>query len=116
MEMLKSYLLPQLAFMAPVALTYLVGIVLALVYLNRLGRPAWLALIGCVILLLVAVTAPFVNGYLMAALRSGAIELVAMTWRMSVFNIIRMLLDIVGFALVLAAVFTRRAPPAGVQQ
>ena len=116
MEMFKSYLLPQLVFIAPLAFMYLVGVILALIYLDRIGRPALFALTGCAILLLVTVAAPFVNGYLMAVLRSGAIEKMAGFWWMSASSILRTLLDIAGFALVLAAVFMRRAPPAEVRE
>jgi len=103
MEMLMvRYWLP----VALLSLMYLAGIILALIYLKRFGRPALFALVGCVILLLLTIVAPIVNGQLFAISQSDGTMNFPL-W-MSVVGIARTLLDIVGFSLVLAAVFMRR--------
>jgi len=99
----------RVGYWLPVALLslmYLAGIILALIYLKRFGRPALFALVGCVILLLLTITAPIVTGQLMAMSHSdGTMDF---PLRMGVVGIARTLFNIVGFSLVLAAVFMRR--------
>lgn len=108
--MFRTYLLQQLPIMLPLALMYLVGIILALIHLNRLGTPAALALAGCVILLLMTLASPIAQAYVLALPRDGEMPATLFTRLMGAIGIVRLLFDIVGFSLMLAAVFMRRRP------
>ena len=111
MEMFLTFLLQQLPLMLPLILMYLVGVILALVFLSRLGGPAALTLASCVILLLVTLAGPLAQGYLLALARSSDMPRTSFSSLMGAVGIVRTLLHIVGFSLILAAVFMRRRAP-----
>lgn len=110
MEM-EMYLVSQLPFMLPLALMYAVGIILALVFFNRLGGPAVLTLAGCIILLLMTLAGPVAQGYLLALARGGEIPKATITGSLTAIGVARLLINILGFSLILAAVFMRRRAP-----
>jgi hypothetical protein len=90
-------------------LVYLVGVVLSVVHLKRLGEPAALALVGCGMLFLITTLFPFVQGYII----SQHDRLAEMGLWMGVAGLVRMVLHAVAFSLLLAAIFTGRRVPAG---
>jgi hypothetical protein len=104
-----QYVMPQLPSIAPMLLVYLVGVVLSMAHLNRLGKPAAFALVGCGMLFLITSVFPFVQGYIATA--QWPIQEMA-RW-MGVVGIIRMLLQASAFSLLLVAIFAERSAPAG---
>jgi xanthosine utilization system XapX-like protein len=90
-------------------LVYLVGVVLSLVHLKRLAKPAAFALVGFGMLFLITSVFPFVQGYIAVS----QLPLQEMGLWMSVVGIIRTLLQVTAFALLLAAIFADRSAPAG---
>jgi hypothetical protein len=107
MTMLE-YVIPQLPYIVPMPLVYLVGVVLSLLQLKRLGTPAMFALLGCGILFVSTAVFPFVQGYVASQL----FRLSEMGLWIGVIGLVRVLLQATGFSLVLAAVFTGRKVPA----
>ena len=93
-----SFLTRQLPYLAPALVVYLTGVVLALVYLRRHAAPAVLVLIASVLLIVVSLAVPLLQGYL---LEQG------MGWMMWV-AIGGSVLRSVGFGLLLAAAFIGR--------
>jgi hypothetical protein len=104
-----EYVTPQPPSIAPMLLVYLVGAVLSLVQLKRLGKPAAFALVGCGMLFLITSVFPFVQGYI--AVSQWTLTETRL-W-MGAVGIIRMLLHVTAFSLLLAAIFAGRRAPAG---
>jgi hypothetical protein len=88
---------------------YLAGVILSLVHLKRLARPAAFALAGFGMLFLIASVYPFVQGYI--AVSQWPIQEMAL-W-MGAVSIIRSLLQVTAFSLLMAAIFADRSAPAG---
>jgi hypothetical protein len=103
-----EFVRPQLLSIAPMLSVYLAGVVLSLVHLKRLARPAAFALVGFGMLFLITSVFPFVQGYI--AVSHWPIQ--EMTLWMSVVGIIRTLLQVTAFSLLLAAIFADRSAPA----
>jgi hypothetical protein len=89
-------------------LVYLVGVVLSLVHLKRMGKPGAFALVGFGMLFLITSVFPFVQGYV--AVAPWPLQQMAL-W-MSVVGTIRTLLQVTAFSLLLAAIFADRSAPA----
>jgi xanthosine utilization system XapX-like protein len=107
-----EYVLTQLPYVAPMLLVYLVGVVLSLVQLKRITKPAAFALVGCGMLFLITTASPFVQGYIFASRydRQWSDQEIGL-W-MGVVAIIRTLLHVTAFSLLLAAIFAGRSATA----
>jgi hypothetical protein len=103
-----NYVVPQLPYIIPMLLVYLVGVVLSLLQLKRLGTPAMFALLGCGILFVSTAVFPFVQGYVASQL----FRLSEMGLWIGVIGLVRMVFQVIGFSLILAAVFAGRRAPA----
>jgi hypothetical protein len=90
-------------------LVYLVGLVLSLVQLKRLGKLAVFALVGCGMLFLITSVFPFVQGYIAVSER----KLSEIALWMKVVGFFRVLLRVTAFSLLLAAVFASRRAAEG---
>ena len=105
-----SYVLQQLGYAAPLLVVYLVGIVLAAIFVRKYPLPAMLTLAGCVILSINVVALAITQGYLIIArVQSGwsGPEYAQMTMVVSAIGaIVRAL----GSALLVAAIFVGRKP------
>lgn len=97
------FVIQQLPYLAPSLIVYLVGIVLSLIYLKRSVTPAVLVLIASLLLFVVTLIIPVVQGYLIQNRRGFE----GFDWMM-VVGICGSLLRSVGFALLLAAALVGR--------
>ena len=107
-----EFIRSQFALTVPMMLVYLVGIILSVVHLKRIGKPALFALAGCGALFLIAAAFPFVQGYIMYGDDSQRTFRERALW-MGVAGFVRMLLHATAFGLLLAAIFVERSVPAG---
>jgi hypothetical protein len=94
-------------------LVYLVGVVLSLVQLKRLAKPAAFALVGCGMLFLITAVFPFVQGYVFVSRFDRMWTDREVSLYMGVVGIVRTLLHLTAFSLILAAIFTGRRVPVG---
>jgi hypothetical protein len=102
-----EYVLPQLPSIVPMLVVFLVGAVLALVELKPLGTPAALCLSGCVVLFLVTLVFPFVQGYVV----TQDVGVSAIGAWMTMIGFVRSAINVAGLSLILAAVFVGRKAP-----
>jgi glucan phosphoethanolaminetransferase (alkaline phosphatase superfamily) len=109
-----QYVTSQFPFMVPMLLVYSVGVALSLVHLERLGKPAAFALVGCGMLVLITALFPIVQGYILYGSEHQRTTTEMGLW-IGVTGLLRMLLHAVAFALLLAAIFVDRRAPAGRQ-
>jgi hypothetical protein len=93
-------------------LVYSVGVALSLVHFERLGRPAAFALVGCGLLALNVALLPLVQGYILYGSDHPRPDKELGLW-LAAFGLVRMLLQAIAFALLLAAIFVDRRAPAG---
>jgi hypothetical protein len=104
---IAAYIASQLPYLAPMLLAYLAGILLSALKLRQLGKPAALALTGCVILLVNTAVFPFVQWYVLSArAQTGTPGNFASL--MLMVSLARSAVHITGFGLLLAAVFAGR--------
>lgn len=93
----------QLPYLAPSLLVYLVGIVLSLTYLKRCFVPATLVLIACVLLMMVLIVVPVLQG--VVVLRHNGNPEFGQLLLVGFFGAV---LRAVGYALLIAAAFVSR--------
>jgi hypothetical protein len=108
-----QYVIPQLPSITPALLVYLVGVILSLVHLKQLPKPATFALVGCGMLFLTTSVFPFLQGYLVASRDDLHWRLQDVALWTSVVGIVRALFHATAFSLLLAAIFAGRSAPAG---
>ena len=110
---MSQYVLQQLGYAAPLLIVYLVGIILAAVFVRKYPFPALLALAGCLILSLNILALTMTQGYFInARIESG--------WTVAHYSQMTMIVSAVGAvfralgtALLVAAIFIgRKAKPA----
>lgn len=108
-----QYVTPQLPYITPMLLVYLVGMVLSLLQLKRIAKPAAFALVGCGMLFLITAVFPFVQGYIFVSRYDrGWTEQEIGQW-LRVVGIVRTLLHLTAFSLLLVAIFAGRRATAG---
>ena len=109
MENFAMELLVQLAYQSPTLLAYVIGLVLALVFLRRCPGPAVLTLIATVMMLLTAIGYLFLQRYLAHARLDAGWSVERYAQMMTVIGIISNVIRAVAFGLLLAAIFVGRA-------
>ena len=104
--------LAQLVGQAPLLLVYVVGMVVALLYLPRYRGPAMMTLIATGALLAVSIGQAFLVQYVIQSnqLGTGSPGLAGM---LSIVALISSLIRAAATGLIIAAVFTGRTAPAG---
>ena len=103
-----SFLIQQLAYASPVIVVYLVGIVLAVIFIKKYPGPAILTLLGAVILLVNALGTAGAQAYLMRLRFDSNWTIAQYAEMMSLVSIIGSIARALGSALLLAAVFVGR--------
>jgi xanthosine utilization system XapX-like protein len=89
-------------------LVYLVGVILSLVKLNRIPKPAALALVGFSMALLSNAMFPFVQGYIIVSREYYGWSSQQLDMYMWLVGVVRTLLHVIASSLILAAIFTGR--------
>ena len=103
-----SFLVQQLAYAGPVLVVYLVGIVLAVIFIKKYSGPAILTLLATVILLVNTLATASAQAYLMRLRFDSAWTITQYSQMMSVVSIAGSIARCLGSALLLAAVFVGR--------
>jgi hypothetical protein len=104
----SSFLLEQLAYAAPLIAVYLVGLVLAVIFIKKYPGPAILTLLGIIILLGNIFGVTFAQAYFIRARLGSGVPMASYNTIMSIVSIIASIMRAVGSALLLAAVFIGR--------
>jgi hypothetical protein len=104
----RSFLLQQLAYAAPVMVVYLVGLVLAVIFIKKYPGPAILTLLAIIILLGNIFGVAFTQAYFIRARMGLYGPMANYNTMMSVVSIIGSIMRAVGSALLLAAVLIGR--------
>lgn len=104
-----SFLVQQLPFLVPYALVFLVGLVVSLVHLQRCAKPALLAAIGCGALLCITLLTPLFQALAFSHGDSYGWARVGMLH--SIVSLVSALVHVVGFSLLIAAIFIDRRQP-----
>lgn len=104
-----AIMLQQLLFQAPMLLVYLVGFVLAMVYLKKARVPAILTMLATGALLLVAVATAAAQSYLIGSQMAAGGSAAQIGRWMAIMGISASVIRAVAMALLVAAVFTGRA-------
>lgn len=99
---LFEFIATQLAYLAPVTVACLVGILLALRNLQRARRPAILALIALVVMLVATFAATIAQGFLIQNLDPSTF------WMLTAISVTEVLLHAVALVLLCVAVFVGR--------
>ncbi len=106
-----QYLMHSLPGHLPFWLVYLIGAVISLVFMQKHGKAATFALLGCLLSLVVSVLFLFVRYFVFYGPMADDYE--ERAGLSNIINILSSLLEAAGFALVLTGVFVGRqsAPP-----
>jgi hypothetical protein len=108
-----SFLLSQLGYQVPVLLVYLVGIILALVYMRRASLPCALTLTGIGILVVAMVGVAVVQASLMDSRQADGRGPRDIAQLMRSVAIAGSCIRALGVGLLVAAIFVGRRPVAG---
>ena len=103
-----SFMIQQLAYAVPTLIVYLVGMVLAVIFVRKYPRPALLTLFATIILLVTTVGITFAQGYLSTLRLEYGWSQIQYGQRLSLVSIPGSILRGLGTALLLAAVFVGR--------
>lgn len=103
-----SFLIQQLAYAGPVIVVYLVGLVLAVIFIKKYPGPAILTLLATIILLGNIFGIAFAQAYFIRARLGLGGSMASYSTMMSVVSIIGSIMRALGSALLLAAVFVGR--------
>ena len=103
-----SVLAQQLAYAAPALIVYLVGMVLAVIFIRKYPGPAILTLLATVILLVTTIGTALAQVYFMRLRVESGWTTARYGQMMSVVSIAGSMLRALGLALWLAAVFVGR--------
>lgn len=112
---LSSFLmqtLTQLAVQLPVLLVYLVGMILALMFWRRCPGACAYALLGAGLLLFLAIGQTVVNMYLVSHQSEIGVSMSNFGALLSAIAVVCSLIRALAYALLFAAVFVGRRPPA----
>lgn len=104
----SSLLIQQLAYSGPVIVVYLVGLVLAVIFIRKYPVPAILTLLATIILLGNIFGIAFAQAYFIRARLGSGGPMASYSTMMSVVSIIGSIMRALGSALLLAAVFAGR--------
>ena len=104
----SSFLIQQLAYAGPLIVVYLVGLVLAAIFIKKYPGPAILTLLATIILLGNIFGVAFAQGYFLRARLGSGGSMVSYSTMMSAVSIIGSIVRAVGSALLLGAVFVGR--------
>ncbi|MGZ9272457.1 MAG: hypothetical protein ACXW6T_25315 [Candidatus Binatia bacterium] len=104
----SSIMLQQLAYATPSLIVYLVGMVLAVIFLRKYPGPALLTLLAAIILLVTTVGVAFGQAYLATQRLEYGWSAVQYSQRLYLVTIPGSILRALGAALLLAAVFVGR--------
>jgi hypothetical protein len=104
----SSLLIQQLAYAGPVIVVYLVGLVLAVIFIRNYPVPAILTLLATVILLGNIFGNAFAQEYFIRARLAPGGSMASYSTTMSVVSMIGSIMRALGSALLLAAVFVGR--------
>ena len=105
---MASYVMQQLAYVGPVLIVYVVGMILSLVFIGRYRLPAVLALAGTLILFLTSIGVVATQGYVFNMRVTAAWSLVQYSQINAIVSVISTVLRVLGTALLVAAVFSGR--------
>ncbi len=103
-----SVLIQQLAYSVPVIIVYLLGLILAVIFIKKYPVPAILTLLAAIILLGNIFGVTFAQTYLIRARLGSGGSMASYSTMSSMISIIGSLMRAVGSALLLAAVFVGR--------
>lgn len=101
-------LIQQLAYSIPVILVYLVGLVLAVIFIKKYPVPAILTLLAAIILLGNIFGITFAQTYLIRSRLGSSGSMASYSTMSQMISIMGSLMRAVGSALLLAAVFVGR--------
>lgn len=101
-------LIQQLAYSVPVILVYLVGLVLAVIFIKKYPVPAILTLLAMIILLSNIFGVTFAQVYLVRSRMGSGGSMASYNTMTSMVSIIGSVMRALGSALLLAAVFVGR--------
>ena len=107
-DMALEQFLTQLAYQAPQILVYLVGIVLGLLFVRRFGAAAVLCLIGCGLLIAVAVAAAAAQGMILERRLEEGMPHARISRLLMIVGIISSVLRALGLGMIVSAVFLGR--------
>lgn len=108
MNSAAPYLLQQLGYATPQLLVYLVGLVLAIVFLRKYPASAMLTLCGSMVLLLTTLGLTFTQFYLFRARFEYGWSTAGYAQVLSLVSLLASIMRALGLALWLAAVFVGR--------
>jgi len=104
----SSFLIQQLAYAGPVIVVYLVGLVLAVIFIKKYPVPAILTLLATIILLGNIFGIAFAQEYFIRARLVSGGSMASYSTMMSAVSLIGSIMRALGSALLLAAVFVGR--------
>jgi len=104
----SSFLIQQIAFAGPVLVVYLVGMVLAVIFIKKYPVPAILTLLAMIVLLGTIFGVTFVQTYLIRARLGSGGSMASYSTMTSMVSIIGSIMRALGSGLLLAAVFVGR--------
>jgi hypothetical protein len=103
-----SYLFQQLAYSAPQLIVYVLGIILAAIFIRKYPGPALLTLLATIILLVTTLGLALAQGSIMRLRFESGWTITQYSQVMSVLSIVASILRALGLAVLLAAVFFGR--------
>ncbi len=103
------FVVQQLVYQTPVLLVYLVGLILALVFLGRFTVPSVLTLIALGTLLLTAVGMAVLQAYLIGAREDAGWSMEQYARMMSILGFVASFVRAAALALLITAVFVGRS-------
>ena len=103
-----SVLIQQLAYAGPVILVYLVGLILAVIFIKKYPVPAILTLLAMIVLLGTIFGVAFAQTYLIRARLGSGGSMASYATMQSMVSLIGIVMRALGSALLLAAVFVGR--------
>jgi xanthosine utilization system XapX-like protein len=111
---MKDIIIPalmQLLWQAPVLIVYLIGLILALIFLSRCPTPSVLVLVAIVVLLLMTGIHPFVTQYFFHASNKMGWSHEKLSWILSAIGLTSSFFHAAALGLLIAAAFLQRRVP-----
>lgn len=108
----STFLVTQLLYNAPLLAVYAVAAVLALVFMGRSRGASILTLLASAILIVTTLGGAAVQSYLLWAQQEGDWSTSQTGWMMGTVGFAGVLGRVIGYSLLVAAVFVGRARPA----
>ena len=110
-----QYLTQQLAYLGPVLVVYLVGMILSLVFIRKHPLASILALAATLILFASAIGVTIAQGYLIRTRIESAWSPIQFSQMQAIVSVIGAALRTLGYALLIAAVFVGRKAKASAE-